>query len=929
MTVVADIDPTDPSKIIITSEYAQRELIKEIPGSSWERERGVWRIPLGWSGCLALRSAFGSDLVIGDRLNAWARHERDTRVDPALLVRESLSAPGDADLYPYQRADVSFLLSARAALLGNEPGTGKAQPVDEPVITPGGWRPIGSLRPGDYVMAPDGLPTEVLATHPQGLRPVYEVVLSDGSRTRADAEHLWTVQTHNDRVRGTTRTITTEDIRTALLRGGDPARIHVPVHAPMEFAWADLPIDPYLLGYMLGDGSLSGSGARVTIHDQESIDRLSSIAVLRRHKDGVTYSIDGLTTALSNIGLMGVRAETKHIPPEYLLASVEQRRALLAGLVDTDGTVDHGLAEYTTVSHRLAADVASLARSLGYVVRISKPSIKSFTYLGERRKGQPSQRVRISPHSGAPNPFRLSRKAALWQKDSRWRAPARRIVEVRYLGELESVCIEVDHHDHLYMTNDYIPTHNTAAAIRTVMHAYADGESVFPILVVCPNSVKHTWRREIAKWWPGCVVQVVSGTAAQRRKQLASNAHFYVINWEALRTHSRLAPYGSIALKRCRACGGHDDSVTDGRCEVHQRELNTMSFGAIIADEAHRMKDPKSKMSRALWALSDGSDRRIAMTGTPIANNVGDLWSILHWLSPEEWPGKSKWLERNCNIYYDAWGGIVISGIKPDRQEEFDASFLPRFRRVPKSAVLTDLPPVVSERRDVPMSPKQKKAYEAMRDDLIAEVDGGVLVAASVLTRTGRLVQLASAYGEMVVDDEKDTEKFVLGDPSSKVDAFMDDIADFGDQSVVVMAVSKQLINLLSAKMTAARIPHGLITGDQDEYERDVAVEDFQAGRTKFILCTIQAGGVGLTLTAGSIMAFLQRSWSAVDMEQAKNRCHRPGAEKHDSILIIDYVAPGTIEEAVIAALDGKGEQLENLVRDKDALRRMLTGEME
>jgi SNF2 family DNA or RNA helicase len=158
----------------------------------------------------------------------------------------------------------------------------------------------------------------------------------------------------------------------------------------------------------------------------------------------------------------------------------------------------------------------------------------------------------------------------------------------------------------------------------------------------------------------------------------------------------------------------------------------------------------------------------------------------------------------------------------------------------------------------------------------------------------------------------------------------MDDIPDFGDQSVVVFAVSKQLINLLSARMTKAKIKHGLITGDQSEYDRDLAINAFQAGHTKFILCTIQAGGTGITLSRGGIMAFLQRSWSLLDQTQAENRCQRPGAEEFSSsILKIDYVTPGTAEESVIRRLQGKGDALEDIVRDKDAIRRMLMGDEE
>jgi SNF2 family DNA or RNA helicase len=130
--------------------------------------------------------------------------------------------------------------------------------------------------------------------------------------------------------------------------------------------------------------------------------------------------------------------------------------------------------------------------------------------------------------------------------------------------------------------------------------------------------------------------------------------------------------------------------------------------------------------------------------------------------------------------------------------------------------------------------------------------------------------------------------------------------------------------------MTKAKIKHGLITGDQNELERDNAITAFQSGRTQFILCTVQAGGVGITLSRGSIMAFLQRSWSLLDQTQAENRCQRPGAEDFSSsILKIDYVTPGSVEEAVIRRLEGKGENLENIVRDADAIRKMLLGEEE
>lgn len=467
----------------------------------------------------------------------------------------------------------------------------------------------------------------------------------------------------------------------------------------------------------------------------------------------------------------------------------------------------------------------------------------------------------------------------------------------------------------------------TAQAIRALAEIQSRGTPVFPALVVCPNTVKKNWKREFERWWPGVTVQIVKGTANQRKKQLEEKADVYVMNWESLRGHSRLAPYGSVALARCEACGGHDSSVSENRCEVHLRELNAISFNAVIADEIHRSKDPKSKQTRALWAATADAPVRFALTGTPIANDVVDLWSILHWLSPEEWPSKTRWIDRMINTMLNAFGGMMVIGVKSHMQEEFYATINPRMRRMLKSRVLPWLPPVVNDRRDVEMSTKQAKAYKQMREIMIAELEGGTAVTApSPLTQTTRLLQFANSYAEMEVDAATGELELRLSEPSCKVDAVMDDIenGDFGSDSVAVCAVSRQLIDLLSARMTAAKIPHGLITGAQDEDERQKAIDDFQSGKIKWILFTAQAGGVGVTLTAARRLIMLQRPWSLVDHKQAMDRVHRIGSEIHDSVIITDYVTEDTIEERVIQVLDVKNENFEEVVRDKAKLLTLL-----
>ena len=474
----------------------------------------------------------------------------------------------------------------------------------------------------------------------------------------------------------------------------------------------------------------------------------------------------------------------------------------------------------------------------------------------------------------------------------------------------------------------------TAQAIRALKRLKEQGQDVFPAMIVCPNTLKKNWEREFHRWWPEVTTQVVKGAAGQRKKQfdiaVESNIDVIIINWESLRSHSRLAPYGSVALTRCSKCGGHDEGISDTRCEVHLRELNHIAFKSVVADEIHRSKDPKSKQTRALWSASGDAPIRFAMTGTPIANDVVDLWPILHWLSPKDWPSKTKWIDRMIDTMMNAFGGMLVLGVKPHMQEEFYKTINPHMRRMLKARVLPHLPEIMRERRDVEMSTKQKKAYTQMRDTMIAELENGdAITAPSVLTQTTRLNQFANAFAELSVNETTGEIKALLSEPSCKVDAVMADIKanDFGEDSVAVCAVSRQLIYLLSNAMTKAGIEHGLITGAQDEDERQKAIDDFQSGRIKWILFTAQAGGVGVTLTTARRLIMLQRPWSLVDYKQALDRVHRIGSEIHDSIIITDYITEDTIEDRVIQVLEAKADNFEQVVRDKDQLLGLLKDE--
>lgn len=473
----------------------------------------------------------------------------------------------------------------------------------------------------------------------------------------------------------------------------------------------------------------------------------------------------------------------------------------------------------------------------------------------------------------------------------------------------------------------------TGKTIQALAAMSIIGADALPALVICPNSVKTNWADEAVKWLPKATPYVVAGSAKERATRLKAAAEdpmaLVMVNFEATYRLSRLAGFGSIRLVRCATCDpkyGLKD-LKPQSCEVHPRVLNTITFRTIIVDEAHRIKDPKAKQTRATWALGNGDSirRRWALTGTPLANDPSDLWSIMHFVYPLEYPTKSKFVDRYCLQAWNQHGGLDVVGVNPTTKEEFFKFFDPRFRRMPKALVLDQLPPKIRITRVVEMTPKQKKAYDDIERRLVTRLENGdVLIARSNLSAQVRLLQLASSYATITPqgDDPNDVTQWQveLCEPSPKIDELMAVLAELGDKPCAVSAESRRLIELAAARLTKAGITHGLITGSVDEYERREALRAFQSGELRVLLYTLKAGGTGLTMTATDTIVRLQRSWSMIDNKQGEDRHHRIGSEKHASINIIDIVTQDTVEEQQLLRLNQKMKRLEEITRDRALL---------
>lgn len=474
----------------------------------------------------------------------------------------------------------------------------------------------------------------------------------------------------------------------------------------------------------------------------------------------------------------------------------------------------------------------------------------------------------------------------------------------------------------------------TGKTIQTI--AALEADRLYPALVVCPNTVKLNWEREFAKWAPARRVTVAeSGTkAAEESATDVANgiADVLIINWEAIKNLSRLAPFGSIRLETCSNCDPNSRK-RPAQCQREDKILNLVRWSAVVADEAHRAKDPKSLQTRALWAIGDKADHRFALTGTPIANSPEDLWSVMRFVAPNEYPSKWTWIERYAQTTPNIFsGGVEVIGLRDDRRAELDSFFLPRFRRMTKAQVLPDLPPKTYVRRDVALSGKQKKAYEQLEKEMLAQVDGGTLVAENALVAMLRLRQLASAYGEVVstvawegmnLDDQERLSEVLdtqvrLSEPSSKLDALEEVLDELGERQAVIFAESRQLIELTAARLDLRSDTYGKIAGGVSPEDRENYLTQFRNGELQFMLVVVSAGGEGVDgLQVADVAIFLQRPWSAVMNRQAEDRLHRIG-QNGQNVLYVDLVATDTVEERVFEALREKEKRLQNVVRDPE-----------
>jgi SNF2 family DNA or RNA helicase len=468
----------------------------------------------------------------------------------------------------------------------------------------------------------------------------------------------------------------------------------------------------------------------------------------------------------------------------------------------------------------------------------------------------------------------------------------------------------------------------TPQVIRAIQFLSKTALHPGPALVICTGAMLHGWAREFAAWAPELRVKIITGTATKRRKIFtdAMEADVFLITWPVVRYHTRLAAYPGLAFTRCDEHGGHTGK-TPAQCEVHDKELNAIPFSIVVADEAHRMKDAKAKQSRAVWHLMHAAEFAWPVTGTPIADSIADLWSVLHGVDPRAFPAKGRFLDLYAVIQLDWNQGREVLDLRPDTAPSFHLSVQPLIRRIPREVARPYQPPRLPPLFRYPeMEPAQARAYKQVAKELMADLGTEIVTMGSHIVKFSRLCQLAAAM--IKADEGEDPYGFTkqlitLASPSNKVTDIMEFLSD-NPGPLVVAANSPQLIELAGTRMTAEKMPWSKVTGGMSDYDKDQAVQAFQAGHARVIFIT-KAGGEGITLTRASAIYFAQPDPSFLSREQKIGRVDRIG--QLAPVQPVYAITPGTVEVRLYELGCEKAERSESVVRDPDLIKWILGGD--
>ena len=558
----------------------------------------------------------------------------DLWIPKAAIIKDNKVEIAEVDYSKYshrppldhQKTAIEELLKNKKYILADDMGLGKCEPKNNRIFTPFGRKNIGDIKVGDKVIGSDGKPHNVIGVFPQGVKETYRITFNDGFSILTGDEHLWSVlspnygkNTKNDRrkkslvlstkqmyeggkikVKGIDYNKDKEyEIETYYKSPNSNNKWQIPIVEPIQFERNDnLPINPYFLGLILGDGHINKSSCVFTVHCDDYDELFDSFGLtenkkIKNQRKGNKLIGRGV---LNGLKLNETRSHNKFIPEIYKYSSVENRLSILQGLMDTDG---HCMfngggkflgTEFSTISKQLCDDVVEIVQTLGGIARV-KTRIPTYTYNGEKNKGKLSYRVNIKLPKGM-NPFKLKRKANKYIEPKQY-PTGRYIKNIEKVGFEDSVCISVDSPDKLYVTEHCIVTHNTTSTIIASLETGAK-----KILIICPATLKINWQREY---------------------QLYSNKSSYVCEGKNYSEDADIVIMNYDIIKNFHDAKDHNNSM-----------MFKSKFDLVIIDEAHYIQNKQAQRTKLINDIAKASERLWLLTGTPITSRPINYYNLLN-----------------------------------------------------------------------------------------------------------------------------------------------------------------------------------------------------------------------------------------------------------------------------------------------------------
>jgi SNF2 family DNA or RNA helicase len=416
----------------------------------------------------------------------------------------------------------------------------------------------------------------------------------------------------------------------------------------------------------------------------------------------------------------------------------------------------------------------------------------------------------------------------------------------------------------------------TLQTIAHLLHEKAAGRLERAALLVVPTSLLGNWRNELARFAPGLTVITLHG--------------------EGRRTQFRVIPDADVVV------------TTYGlvqRDEVWHREQH---YGWIVLDEAQSIKNPASRMARVLGRLR--SDRRLCLTGTPVENHLGELWSLFEFLVPG-YLGDRETFRRRFRKPIEQEGSETMREILARRTRPF-------LLRRRKRDVVRELPPKTQLLRPVELTARQREVYEDVREAMQIKVRNEI--AEKGLTRSKFVILEALTRLRQVCCDPrlaKRGDTTLKASHSAKLAALMEMLPDWvrDDHRVLVFSQFTSMLTLIQEELRAARIGHVILTGSTVDRERPVTA--FQAGKVPVFLISLRAGGAGLNLTAADTVVHYDPWWNPQVENQATDRAYRIGQGR--PVFVHKFVAAETVEEKIVAMQERKAALAEGILRGAEA----------